>query len=291
MSENYINRIVQTYPDLSIHGWQSNAIGQNNDVLIINESLVFRFPKYQSGIECLIEETKILSCLKSRVSMPIPELLYTSFEELEAGKVFTGYSLIQGSPLWKKDMDQIKHEDALQNLAVQLAGFLIQLHSVPKDELCTYVQLEDQNPREEMAALFEDIQSRLFPYMRQDARDETACSFEAFFRSETSSSIQTTLIHGDFGDSNIIWNPAARQIAGIIDFGGSGLGDPAYDFAGLLSSYGEAFYNRCIHLYPNGQDIAKRVEFYRSTFALQEALHGLEHQDRQAFENGIQAYR
>nr|WP_230874932.1 phosphotransferase [Lysinibacillus cavernae] len=88
-----------------------------------------------------------------------------------------------------------------------------------------------------------------------------------------------------------MWNPVISMISGILDFGGSGLGDPAYDFAGILSSYGEDFFDRCINLYPNGEEISERVKFYKSTFALQEALYGIENADRQAFEDGIKEYR
>ncbi len=103
--------------------------------------------------------------------------------------------------------------------------------------------------------------------------------------------LRPTLIHGDFGASNIIWDPETCKITGIIDFGGSGLGDPAYDFAGIRSSYGEDFYNMCINLYPEGSEISERVMFYRSTFALQEALHGFDNDDLKAFENGLKDYR
>ena len=75
-------------------------------------------------------------------------------------------------------------------------------------------------------------------------------------------------------------NPETSRISGIIDFGGSGLGDPAYDFAGILSSYGREFFDMCMNLYPNGDEISERVKFYKSTFALQEALHGIENGDR-----------
>jgi len=37
--------------------------------------------------------------------------------------------------------------------------------------------------------------------------------------------------------------------------------------------------------------MAERLAFYAGTFALQEALFGIENGDRQAFENGIAAYR
>lgn len=42
---------------------------------------------------------------------------------------------------------------------------------------------------------------------------------------------------------------------------------------------------------PTEIEIFERVKFYKSTFALHEALHGFENNDRQAFENGIKDYR
>lgn len=50
MSFKYIESIKQIYPDLTIENYYPNEIGQNNDVLIVNNSLVFRFPKYKQGI-------------------------------------------------------------------------------------------------------------------------------------------------------------------------------------------------------------------------------------------------
>ncbi|MGE7916799.1 aminoglycoside phosphotransferase family protein [Lysinibacillus xylanilyticus] len=153
------------------------------------------------------------------------------------------------------------------------------------------MKLKVRNPSEEMYNLYDKIQNTLFPFIRKDAQKEISQSFESFLKGKAFSNLEITLIHGDFGASNILWNPETSMISGIIDFGGSGLGDPAYDFAGILSSYGEDFFDMCMDLYPNGNEIAERVKFYKSTFALQEALHGIENDDRQAFESGIKDYR
>ncbi len=46
-----INTIFKAiYPNISIENFYLNEIGQNNDVLIVNHSLVFRFSKYKNGI-------------------------------------------------------------------------------------------------------------------------------------------------------------------------------------------------------------------------------------------------
>ena len=98
------------------------------------------------------------------------------------------------------------------------------------------------------------------------------------------------LKHGDFCPSNILFAEETRRICGVIDFGSSGLGDPAYDFAGLLSGYGEDFVRRCAVAYPEVEGFLDRVHFYRGIFALLEALFGIENDDEQAFQAGIEQY-
>jgi aminoglycoside 2''-phosphotransferase len=291
MNNNFIKYITRVYPDLFIMEFYVNEIGQNNDVIVVNDSLVFRFPKYEQGIAQLKRETEILKYIKEIVSLPIPVPIFKSFDEPEPGKVFTGYNLIEGTPLWRECLKELKSEKQLNDLASQLASFLEEIHSVSGETASREVKLEPRHPREEMSDLYERIKDKLFPFMRKESQEEVSESFENFLNDDVLSNFDITLIHGDFGASNILWNQGTSEISGIIDFGGSGIGDPAYDFAGILSSYGEDFFNRCIELYPTGHEIAKRVHFYKSTFALQEALHGIEHDDRQAFENGIKDYR
>ncbi|MFJ7886620.1 phosphotransferase family protein [Lysinibacillus xylanilyticus] len=291
MNNNFIESIQSCYSDLSIEDFYLNEIGQNNDVLIVNKSLVFRFPKYKNGIIQLRRETEILKYIKGIVSTPIPNPIYQSFEAVEPGKVFTGYKLIDGVPLWKESLIGVKSVELVKRLAKQLVSFLVELHSISGEKASRDLKLKVRNPSEEMYNLYDKIQNTLFPFIRKDAQKEISQSFESFLKGKAFSNLDITLIHGDFGASNILWNPETSMISGIIDFGGSGLGDPAYDFAGILSSYGEVFFEMCINLYPNGNEISERVKFYKSTFALQEALHGIENDDREAFECGIKDYR
>ncbi|GAM12192.1 phosphotransferase family protein [Mesobacillus selenatarsenatis] len=291
MNHKLIEQIQSEHPDLIINDFYDNEMGQNNDVIIVNESLVFRFPKYKQGIIQLRRETEILKYIKDFVKVPIPIPIYEAFDELEPGKVFTGYNLIEGNPLWRKSLLEIKSDEQLRGLASQLVSFLAALHSISGELASRELQLEASHPREEMSDLYEKIQHKLFPFMSKESQISVTESFEDFLSGEALSNLDLALIHGDFGASNILWNSGTDEISGIIDFGGSGIGDPAYDFAGLLSSYGEDFFNKCIDQYPNGKEIAKRVHFYKSTFALQEALHGIENDDEQAFEAGIRDYR
>ncbi|MED2980540.1 hypothetical protein P4311_03745 [Bacillus thuringiensis] len=49
----YVVYLQSVYPELQIKSAHVNEIGQNNDVLIINDNIVFRFPKYEKGIQKL----------------------------------------------------------------------------------------------------------------------------------------------------------------------------------------------------------------------------------------------
>lgn len=286
MTTKFTKRINEIYPNIKIDKADIDETGQNNDVLIINDSLVFRFPKYKKGINELLREVKLLNTIHLYTTLPIPNPIYSCFTELEIGKVFSGYERINGVSLSRTAFQEIKNLALHENLAHQLVTFLKEVHSTPINEL----EFEKLDIYKTFHDLYTSIQTKLFPYMREDAKEQITETFQAFLEDTTFHELNLTLIHGDFGASNILWNPDSGTITGIIDFGGSCIGDPAYDFAGLLSSYGEDFFRTCISLYPNGEKVAKRVMFYRSTFALQEALHGIDNNDPTAFENGIRDY-
>jgi aminoglycoside 2''-phosphotransferase len=67
------------------------------------------------------------------------------------------------------------------------------------------------------------------------------------------------------------------------------VGDPAVDLAALPWTP-EAFYKGLFGAYPITADAAGRVCFYCGTFALQEALFGLEQGGEGALRRGIAAY-
>ncbi|MGG2015492.1 phosphotransferase family protein [Bacillus sp. S10(2024)] len=285
----YVQYLGNIYPNLDVQTAYVNDIGQNNDVLIVNENIVFRFPKYKEGIAKLIAETKLLEKIQSYVSLPIPCPSYQHFQSMEPGKVFSGYNKINGEPFWNTTFFQLSEEEQSTSTA-QLVNFLKELHSIPVPEISSILKGDIADIYSEIESLYFQLKEKLFSYMKESARKDVSQSFEAYLSDNSHFTFQPCLIHGDFGMTNILYDGEKNRISGIIDFGGASIGDPAYDFAGLLSSYGSHFLERFSSLYPNFDQVMDRMNFYKSTFALQEALFGLRNNDRKAFEKGIKDY-
>jgi aminoglycoside 2''-phosphotransferase len=283
-----LQRIREVYPDVAVASGDLRLTrGQFNDVLFVEGTLVFRFPRSARAAAVLQAETALLRALQGRLPLAIPDPTHVGIDR-QSQLAFMGYRLIPGVPLEPEALAAIDDEATRGRLAVQLADFLRALHSVPVDELEVALSVNDD--RHAWERLYHRLQTEVFGFMRRDAREAVAQRFEAFLAQPSHFAYDPVLRHGDFGGSNILYD-AARAISGVIDFGAAGVGDPAVDLA-ALSWYGEGFLAQFFTAYPElaAPSIQERARFYRSTHALQQALWALETGDEAEFADGIADY-
>ena len=285
-TSEYLLSIKDAYPNLDIETANlDDKNGQYNNVLFINNDLIFRFPQYEESVENFLQEIELLQKLQGHLNLPIPAPIYVSTDMEVVGKVFMGYKMIPGKPLFREILNSVTDESMLETFAQQLASFLHGLHALSPTGLG--LDLPHQDQLTESKAFFSEIKQHLFTFIRPDARDSITEHFELYFSSTSLHEYIPSIIHGDFGGSNILFDE--NKITGIIDFGFAGLGDPAMDLAGA-STFGDSFFERICRYYPNVGSMLERAKFYRETFALYEALHGFRNNDREAFESGMEQY-
>jgi aminoglycoside 2''-phosphotransferase len=287
--ETYVASIRSACPDLTISSVEYRSEGQNSDVLVANGELVFRFPRYGHVPESLWQEVAILTGVQPYVSLEVPAPVYLALEGRPLGEAFVGYRWIPGEPLRRLTFRGFRDPGVVDLLAAQMGGFLRELHGIQPEFIGCQLPLYDT--RDQCIDLYARIREKLYGYMRAGGRKSVALHFETYLGNVDNFAYEAVLRHGDFGTSNILFDSQAMAVRGILDFGSAGLGDPAVDFAGLLSQYGEAFVARCGQAYPGSEALMNRIRFHKGTFALQEAVFGLEHDDRDAFEAGIESYR
>jgi aminoglycoside 2''-phosphotransferase len=294
------HRISPVLRELGIaeYSLQAQTSGQNNDVVTIRTvpagaELVFRFPRHTGAVEELAREVTLLQSLRGRLPLPIPDPLYVDLRTLDPGQVLMGYRKLPGEPLPRLEEGAIflTGEYPQRRIADELGDFLVALHAVPLEDFDP--PLYTSNERATWERMYADVRSKLFSAMRPDARQEVSVHFESYLDDSSSASWEPALIHGDFGPSNILYDERTEALSGVIDWSSAGIGDPATDLAALIGpvSFGESFAEVLASAYPPLASELPRARFYLGTFALQDALFGLDTGDARAYEAGISQYR
>lgn len=270
VKKTYLKKIKTVFPNLEISSLRVNNDGLINDVLIINEELVFRFPRDTDwGVKLFTNEINIIELARKYVEIPLPEFEYKS-DDLAV------YRYGKGDALRREDI--LKLTKKKQNKIIrQLAVFLKQFHEIPRSEIeQNKIARSDVNrSREIWLKLFEQTEEKLFPLMMPHVRRSVREHFAPVIADEKFMDYEPQLINGDIAPYHIIYDRDRERINGIIDFGTAGLGDAAADFACIIYNYGETFLATMAKDYPEIEPAIDRARFWAGTLPLQWALSGL----------------
>ena len=254
--EPFIIRIKDSNPNLAIERARYNPDALANDVIVINDDLVFRFPKDEAGRANLANEVKLLGIVRAHVSLPVPVL-----EQVEPD--FIMYRWLPGEPLYRHRLLLLERK-AQRKLAEQLAHFLTELHSIPYAVMLAAGLGErpnwDRNAR--WRKRYSEILHELYPLMWADQKAWVDHLFSPVLDGSLNlAAFEPAVIHNDLGSYHILFDPERNELSGILDFGLTGLGDPASDYAALISCYGESFLSQMAPFDPGIHAALERARF------------------------------
>jgi aminoglycoside 2''-phosphotransferase len=271
--ESYESRIREIAPEIKIENLSLNCEGLMNDIVIVNDEMVFRFPKHEYGFKHLKDEAKILHLLRNHISLEIPLLLYESQDAL-------AYRFIHGETL-RRDMLMMLPEDDQQAIADQLAQFFKELHGVPINEVSDFeIPMADALMKYEgWMRVYQRIRDKVFPLLLPHVREWATEHFESHLADKSNFEYELKMVDTDIPPYHIMFDRQQQRINGIIDFGCAGLGDPALDFGVVIYNYGESFMNRFYKFYPEAEAYLKRARFYAGAQEVRWLLTGIERND------------
>ena len=258
-------------PDIDPARLHVNPDGLANDVIIADGRWVFRFAKHAQSRADLTRERALLDLIRPRIGVAVP-----AFEPL--GNDGVVYPLIQGAPLYRHDL--LRLDEATQDaFAAQLGGFLQTLHSFSAAELAAH-GLDDPLPgatRDEWLARFDQAEQLVGPFLWADQKAWLADLFAPVRQGRLEMSFAPVLVHNDLAPYHILMAPetTSPRIVGVIDFGMAGAGDPAADFAALITTYGESFVQRMAPWYPHLAALLNRARLRAGYLELEWVLKGL----------------
>lgn len=253
----YVDYIKKNFPQLRIGNIKFNVTdGMHCDIVIINEELLFKFSKYDWTVAFLSNQVKATGLIRNYVDMALPHMEY-----LEDG--IAKCEFIPGDPLYRNEILLLNESDQ-NHLAKQIGVFLRQLHAIPLKPV-TKSHLPEvplDLSRDAVLAQFEDIKRKVYPYCDSYTQTYIERIFEPVLENENFLVHTPCLIHADLTPRRFIHDKRTKKINGVIGFGCSGIGDPAYDFGMLLEGFGETFVRRIGKYYGNLSDLIDRARFY-----------------------------
>jgi len=221
--------LERQFPSLNPQTIRYHSEGWDSWVFLVDNTWVFRFPKRREVETHLPRETRLLDALAGQLPLPIPQVTWRGAPSEPFPFHFIGYRLIPGAPGDKTEAPC--HARGL--CARQLGGFLRALHafSLERASLLGFPAEPRDPPAVVLLTETLSLAERIEPYVPADLRERC----RPFLRGEVNLPEPCQgpyrLIHGDLQAEHVLLDPNG-SIAGVIDFGDAGVGDPAGDFAG-----------------------------------------------------------
>ena len=268
----YLEKIKEVYPNLEVTKLEFNQDGLVNDVVIINNALVCRFPKSDWAKTQLRHEARVLDLVRPYIGVAIPQ-----YEHLQDD--FASYPFIPGKPVTRRLLLALSPAER-QRVVEQLGEFIRRLHTIPLAETASVSPSDTNRSRGWWLGFYTEVREVLYPYLVRHQRDEIDAHFSPVVEGRLELSYAPALINGDLGPYHLLFDDRTRRLSGVIDFGTAGLGDPAVDLAVLLYSYGETLVKEIRQVYPDMNAYLDRAQFWAGTLELQWALGGVKNKDK-----------
>lgn len=219
--ETLVARVRVTFPDLSFTQAELEDRGGDHCVLLLDNEYAFRFPRtpdHHLGLELAV-----LSALQGRCVLPTPH-----YEFVAPDCSFAGYRFLPGIELTPALFATLRRP--VQNHILDQAVLMLNtLHSLEPNQIAgeqvwrmtwTAVQFTKRG-RQRLATI-----ERSFPALA----GEIAAFYCVY---ENDRAPLKVVLHGDLTEDHLLLSTDRDRLAGIIDFGDVGLGDPADDLKGF----------------------------------------------------------
>lgn len=216
----------------------------------------------------LAEEVRLLAVVRHDVNVPVPA--FETDEILD----FVAYRLLPGRPLYRHDLLRLPHQ--VQNrFAAEVAAFLEQLHAIPTTDPVDLPPRPALNSASPWQERLEVLRAEMYPYLWADQHAYIEDLFAPVLDGRLDMAYTPVLIHNDLAPYHLLADPVTGTLTGVLDFGEAGWGDPAADYAALISSYGESLVNRVLATTPDAAPLLERARFRAAYVELEWALKGV----------------
>lgn len=252
---------------VSIENLSKEEEGLSNVPFLVNGIYIFRFARNDNADISLNKEACALPLIEENVDLAVPHLEHTGVQAA-SGHKFVGYKKIEGE--WLRPEIVKSGPEARARFAGQIAKFFSQLHSIdvakaeavgikPRDYSKHYLK-EWEEARRYLYGLIEFS----YPAEAEQIKAYIEALFPKYLEDASNFDYRPAVLHGDLESVHILYDPAKKDVTGIIDWGAVQIGDPDYDLFRPYSHYGREFIEDLLRTYPHKdpKKLFARMDFF-----------------------------
>ena len=256
-------------------------------VLLVNGEFIFRIPRSHDGRFRLQKEVALVRLLSKHITTPVPRY---EFVDRTNGRPpsFAGYRRLVGSPCTARNY----RASWTDSLALDLGRFLFELHGFRPPSRAT-ADVKRYSPEAwagRFRRLHEEAKAFAYPLLTRSDREEAERTWAELHQALDGADFAPSLIHGDLMGGNILYDPVAQRLTGVIDWSDAKMSDPAYDLGGLFSINRRLAESTFRLLRVNEDGFHERAELYFRTIPIRDIAWGAKVGYRPAVEIGLNEF-
>lgn len=261
--------------------------GWDFEAYLINGDTVFRFPKREDVVPCLLTELAVLKAIADSMPLPVPRYDYVGEASGGFPYIFAGYRLIPGTQLYCLSHDEVP----AKGIGQQLGEFLSVLHTLPTDRIraeCPGLNTETDNLLTSLGEAnkqYSAVKESIPPNLREQC--------ETFLSGDEPPEIPQLpfcLIHNDFRMEHVLYHKETGAI-GVIDWGDTCIANPLGDFVGIWMWGGDEMTRNALSAYSRNltEEHLAAIRFMGLCVAFDEIEYGLAVSSADSIRLGITA--
>lgn len=224
INETIARREIEMQCGLSITSIKLLGEGFDNAVFLVNDQVVFRFPRRKRAIALLEREIAILPLIKNHLNLKVPSPRYFGNPTTEYVSPFYGHELVKGHSGCGVNLTINEYRRA----ASALGQFLQKLHAMDISKLTPLTPAFDRADFPKLIDLFNarwPLVKKLFDLEYLDKKIRQICENASQTRPTLSG---TMFVHGDLYHRHLLFDNH-NDLCGIIDWGDCCQSDIAVD--------------------------------------------------------------
>jgi aminoglycoside 2''-phosphotransferase len=254
---------------LSVHSAYFLGEGWNARAYLVNNELIFRFPKRAEHWEELKREIAFLAFAADHLPLAVPRYVQVAPTSLAATHGYAVYRYLRGHALSVNVLTQ----EQLAAAADALAAFLRALHSLqPSPAVSALLPQEDERTVAEDC--FAQAESEIAPKLSPTEAKALRAQFASYLDTPANFLFRPAVLHADLSSDHILAENGS--VVAVIDFGDINWGDPDYDFTYLLISFGQEFVEEVARRYghPNLEQLMMKLRYFAMVDQIGTILYG-----------------